>query len=90
MPLINWSANMMVNINLFVSCDDLVSYFLLFQGGFDMICSGRDKIETPEQVPFDSTHMHTVPRKAFMLKLTEAVLSHFSLNKLKKQQLSLI
>ena len=21
-----------------------------FQGGFDMICSGRDKIETPEQV----------------------------------------
>lgn len=23
---------------------------LLLQGGFDMICSGRDKIETPEQV----------------------------------------
>lgn len=29
----------------------LVSIFLSFyQGGFDMICSGRDKIETPEQV----------------------------------------
>lgn len=24
--------------------------FSLYQGGFDMICSGRDKIETPEQV----------------------------------------
>lgn len=24
--------------------------FGISQGGFDMICSGRDKIETPEQV----------------------------------------
>ncbi|RRT48484.1 hypothetical protein BHE74_00053560, partial [Ensete ventricosum] len=24
--------------------------FFLEQGGFDMICSGRDKIETPEQI----------------------------------------
>ena len=31
------------------SASDLIVKFL-FQGGFDMICSGRDKIETPEQV----------------------------------------
>lgn len=27
-----------------------IFYALHWQGGFDMICSGRDKIETPEQV----------------------------------------
>jgi hypothetical protein len=30
----------------------------LFQGGFDMICSGRDKIETPDQVRAMRIHIY--------------------------------
>lgn len=32
--------------------DVVIIRFWSQQGGFDMICSGRDKIETPDQVEY--------------------------------------
>lgn len=46
---INMSICLFLKILIFV-LNSLVS---LKQGGFDMICSGRDKIETPQQVNID-------------------------------------
>lgn len=64
--------------------------FLYQKGGFDMICSGRDKIETPEQVGcffcIFLTDLLLLPK---LCAVCNCMLSHMcSLNKLKKQQRS--
>jgi len=38
-----------------------------FQGGFDMICSGRDKIETPEQVRVMRLHIYYLSSHIYFL-----------------------
>lgn len=46
------SSHVSASMNFSFMHFHLTIYVLCWQGGFDMICSGRDKIETPEQVPF--------------------------------------
>ena len=44
-----WSLTLLKYIGIEKRAKRVV-FFYFQQGGFDMICSGRDKIETPEQV----------------------------------------
>ena len=41
-----------IQLSFYVDVDVVLILFWYQQGGFDMICSGRDKIETPEQVGY--------------------------------------
>lgn len=88
--LLGWICVVLIRSDCHLNAILDLNAFFFYQGGFDMICSGRDKIETPEQVKIFLSRICILRHLSCNQGINWQLGSIFSLSKLKKLLRSLI